>query len=122
MTAHTSNFDDFELTRCPKVRDVIYATSRHFDVPVLDMLSSRRTKDIVRPRQIAMYLAKNMTPMSYTNIGRNFAGRDHTTVLHAVRKIQELVEDGNAPVISAVSAIRSEIASGLRFHDGYWGA
>ena len=53
-------------------------------------LSSRRTRTIVRPRQIAMYLAKVMTPRSLPEIGRRFGNRDHTTVLHAVRKIEEM--------------------------------
>jgi chromosomal replication initiator protein len=54
-------------------------------------LSSRRTANVVRPRQVAMYLAKTMTLRSLPEIGRRFGGRDHTTVLHAVRKIEGLV-------------------------------
>jgi chromosomal replication initiator protein len=54
-------------------------------------LSSRRTANVVRPRQIAMYLAKTLTLRSLPEIGRRFGGRDHTTVLHAVRKIETLV-------------------------------
>ena len=53
-------------------------------------LSSRRTANVVRPRQIAMYLAKTLTLRSLPEIGRRFGGRDHTTVLHAVRKIENL--------------------------------
>jgi chromosomal replication initiator protein len=55
-----------------------------------ELLSNRRTRTIVKPRQIAMYLAKVMTPRSLPEIGRRFGGRDHTTVLHAVRKIESL--------------------------------
>ena len=65
--------------------------SRHFNVSKADLLSSRRTRTIVRPRQIAMYLAKMLTPRSLPEIGRRFGGRDHTTVLHAVRKIEDLM-------------------------------
>jgi chromosomal replication initiator protein len=54
-------------------------------------LSSRRTANVVRPRQVAMYLAKQLTLRSLPEIGRRFGGRDHTTVLHAVRKIENLV-------------------------------
>jgi chromosomal replication initiator protein len=54
-------------------------------------LSSRRTANVVRPRQVAMYLAKSLTLRSLPEIGRRFGGRDHTTVLHAVRKIEGLV-------------------------------
>ena len=61
-----------------------------------DLLSSRRTANVVRPRQIAMYLAKMLTPRSLPEIGRRFGGRDHTTVLHAVRKIEALVDGDKA--------------------------
>ena len=61
-----------------------------------DLLSSRRTANVVRPRQVAMYLAKTLTLRSLPEIGRRFGGRDHTTVLHAVRKIENLVNTDNA--------------------------
>ena len=61
-------------------------------------MSSRRTANVVRPRQIAMYLAKTLTLRSLPEIGRRFGGRDHTTVLHAVRKIEGLV--GNDAVLA----------------------
>ena len=63
----------------------------HFNVSRGDILSARRTASVVRPRQIAMYLSKLLTPRSLPEIGRRFGGRDHTTVLHAVRKITGLV-------------------------------
>ena len=56
-----------------------------------DLLSTRLTRTIVNPRQVAIYLAKMLTPRSLPEIGRRFGGRDHTTVLHAVRKIEDLV-------------------------------
>ncbi len=65
--------------------------ARHYNVSKQDLLSNRRTRTIVKPRQVAMYLAKMMTPRSLPEIGRRFGGRDHTTVLHAVRKIEDLV-------------------------------
>ncbi len=55
-----------------------------------DMISSRRSRNISRPRQLAMFLAKNLTSKSLPEIGRRFGGRDHTTVIHAVKKIEEL--------------------------------
>ena len=55
-----------------------------------DMISSRRSRTISRPRQLAMFLAKNLTSKSLPEIGRRFGGRDHTTVIHAVKKIEEL--------------------------------
>jgi len=75
-----------------KIEDIQRAVARHFNVSRADMLSSRRTANVVRPRQIAMYLAKTLTLRSLPEIGRRFGGRDHTTVLHAVRKIEGLSE------------------------------
>lgn len=71
-----------------RIEDILKFVSRHYNVTRTDILSARRTRTIVRPRQIAMYLAKTMTPRSLPEIGRRFGGRDHTTVLHAVRKIE----------------------------------
>ncbi|MCQ0989437.1 chromosomal replication initiator protein DnaA [Jiella sp. LLJ827] len=76
------------VERRVRIEDILKFVSRHYNVTRTDLLSSRRTKTIVRPRQIAMYLAKTMTPRSLPEIGRRFGGRDHTTVLHAVRKIE----------------------------------
>ncbi|SHO62342.1 chromosomal replication initiator protein DnaA [Pseudoxanthobacter soli DSM 19599] len=73
-----------------RIEDIQRVVSRHYNVSKADLISARRTQAIVRPRQIAMYLAKTMTPRSLPEIGRQFGGRDHTTVLHAVRKIEEL--------------------------------
>lgn len=75
-----------------RIEDIQRVVARHFNVSKSDLLSSRRTRTIVRPRQIAMYLSKAMTPRSLPEIGRRFGGRDHTTVLHAVRKIEELIQ------------------------------
>lgn len=73
-----------------RIEDIQRIVARQFNVSKNDLLSNRRTRVIVRPRQIAMYLAKVMTPRSLPEIGRRFGGRDHTTVLHAVRKIESL--------------------------------
>ena len=54
------------------------------------VVSARRAREVARPRQIAMYLAKQLTPRSLPEIGRRFGGRDHTTVIHAVRQIERL--------------------------------
>ncbi|MTH99754.1 chromosomal replication initiator protein DnaA [Roseibium sp. RKSG952] len=75
-----------------KIEDIQRIVSKHYNVTKADLLSARRTRTIVRPRQIAMYLAKVMTPRSLPEIGRRFGNRDHTTVLHAVRKIEELAK------------------------------
>lgn len=74
-----------------RIEDIQRVVSRHYNVTRQELVSDRRTRVIVKPRQIAMYLAKTMTPRSFPEIGRRFGGRDHTTVLHAVRKIEGLV-------------------------------
>jgi chromosomal replication initiator protein len=64
--------------------------AEHFNIKMAEMTSARRARIVARPRQVAMYLAKQLTPRSLPEIGRKFGGRDHTTVMHAVRKIEEL--------------------------------
>lgn len=70
--------------------DIQKVVAAHFGMRLADILAHRRTAEVVRPRQIAMYLAKILTLKSYPELGRRFAGRDHTTVLHGVRKIEAL--------------------------------
>jgi chromosomal replication initiator protein len=64
--------------------------AEHFNIKLGEMTSDRRARAVARPRQVAMYLAKQLTTRSLPQIGRKFGGRDHTTVMHAVRKIEEL--------------------------------
>jgi chromosomal replication initiator protein len=71
-----------------KIEDIQKLVASHYSISRPDILSSRRTATVVRPRQIAMYLSKVLTLRSLPEIGRRFGGRDHTTVLHAVRKIE----------------------------------
>ncbi|HWP15231.1 MAG TPA: chromosomal replication initiator protein DnaA, partial [Xanthobacteraceae bacterium] len=79
-----------------KIEDIQRVVARQYNVSRADLLSSRRTANVVRPRQVAMYLAKTLTLRSLPEIGRRFGGRDHTTVLHAVRKIENLVSTDTA--------------------------
>lgn len=67
--------------------------SEHYNLKLTDMHSTRRSRNVARPRQVAMYLSKQLTARSLPEIGRKFGGRDHTTVMHAVRKIEELMDD-----------------------------
>ena len=67
----------------------------YFNLNIQEMLSPRRSRSLARPRQIAMYLAKKYTTNSLPEIGRKFSNRDHTTVIHAVKKINELVKNDN---------------------------
>jgi chromosomal replication initiator protein len=70
--------------------------AEHFNIKMVEMTSSRRARIVARPRQVAMYLAKQLTQRSLPEIGRKFGGRDHTTVMHAVRKIEELTRSDRA--------------------------
>ena len=72
------------------IDEIMRKVAEHYNIRMSDMLSPRRTRTVARPRQVAMYLSKHLTQRSYPEIGRRFGGRDHTTVLHAVRKIEEL--------------------------------
>ncbi|WEX09399.1 chromosomal replication initiator protein DnaA [Chelativorans sp. AA-79] len=76
-----------------RIEDIQRVVARHYNVSKTELLSNRRTRSIVKPRQVAMYLAKVLTPRSLPEIGRRFGGRDHTTVLHAVRKIEGMSGD-----------------------------
>ena len=70
--------------------------AEHYNLKQADLISERRARAVARPRQVAMWLAKQVTVRSLPDIGRRFGGRDHTTVLHAVRKIEALVAKDTA--------------------------
>ena len=72
------------------IEEIQKRVAEHFNVRLLDMHSARRARAVARPRQVAMYLSKQLTARSLPEIGRKFGGRDHTTVMHAVKKIEEL--------------------------------
>ena len=105
VAAHASLIGrDITLESCQEVlHDLLRASDRrisieeiqkrvaaHFNIRLADMHSARRSRAIARPRQVAMYLAKQLTSRSLPEIGRKFGGRDHTTVMHAVKKVEEL--------------------------------
>jgi chromosomal replication initiator protein len=72
------------------IEEIQRKVSEHFNIRLSDMIGPKRTRTIARPRQIAMYLAKQMTTRSLPEIGRRFGGRDHTTIMHGIRKVEEL--------------------------------
>ncbi|MBA3323997.1 MAG: chromosomal replication initiator protein DnaA [Rhodobacteraceae bacterium] len=72
------------------IDEILRKVADHYTLRMSDLLSARRARAVARPRQVAMYLAKMLTSKSLPDIGRRFGGRDHTTVIHAVRKIEEL--------------------------------
>lgn len=73
-----------------RVSEIQAAVCRHYKIPAIEMVSQRRAREVARPRQIAMLLSKQMTPQSLPAIGKLFGGRDHTTVIHAVRTVERL--------------------------------
>ena len=82
-------FNQSKIITVDKIQNVV---SNYFNIPLSEMLSQRRSRPLARPRQIAMYLAKKLTTRSLPEIGRRFANRDHTTVIHAVKTINRLSE------------------------------
>lgn len=82
---------DREKERVLSVAGIARAVAGHFGISLTELLADRRDRRIVRPRQLAMYLAKKLTLRSLPDIGRKFGGRDHTTVLHAVCLIESLL-------------------------------
>ena len=72
------------------IEEIQKRVAEHFNIRLADMHSARRARAVARPRQVAMYLAKQLTSRSLPEIGRKFGGRDHTTVMHAVKKVEEL--------------------------------
>ncbi len=82
-------FNQAKIITVDKIQNTV---SNYFNIPLTEMLSQRRSRPLARPRQVAMYLAKKMTTRSLPEIGRRFANRDHTTVIHAVKTITRLSE------------------------------
>ena len=98
--------------RLISIEDIQRHVSSHYNIRTNDMFSNRRAVAIARPRQIAMYLAKDLTSLSYPAIGRSFGGRDHTTVMHAVKKIEQLIAEDNQ-LSSDVDLLRGLLADGV---------
>lgn len=75
------------LVRRILILEIQARVADHYHLPLIEMRSARRSREVARPRQVAMYLARNLTLKSLPEIGRMFGGRDHTTVIHAIRAI-----------------------------------
>jgi chromosomal replication initiator protein len=90
------------------IDEIQKAVSAHFELKPVDLVSARRAVVVARPRQIAMYLAKRLTTRSLPEIGRKFGGRDHSTVIHAVRRIEEL-RDTDREIDTAVRYLLREL-------------
>lgn len=93
-----------------KIEDILRIISRHYGVSKGDILSQRRHRSVVWPRQIGMYLAKQLTSRSLPEIGRRFGNRDHTTVLHAIRKIDGEL-NGNARLKDEIEDLKKQLSN-----------
>ena len=87
------------------IEEIQRRVAEHYNIRLTDMSSARRARSVARPRQIAMYLAKHLTQRSLPEIGRRFGNRDHTTVMHAVSRIAELMAQ-DAAFAEDVSLLR----------------
>lgn len=81
--------EDYTPLEHVTVKEIQAAVCRRFRIPAIEMMSQRRGRDVAHPRQVAMYLSKQLTPYSFPNIGRMFGGRDHTTVMYAVKAVEQ---------------------------------
>lgn len=95
------------------IAEIQRAVAEHFRIPLIEMGSQRRARSVARPRQVAMFLCKELTPFSLPMIGRHFGGRDHTTVMHAVKTIEGLAAI-DADLGERVAALRDGLRDGLR--------
>jgi chromosomal replication initiator protein len=82
-----------ERNRELSVEEIIKKVSNHFNIKISDIKSPKRHKAVVLPRQIAMYISRQLTSCSYPEIGERFGGKDHSTIIHAIRKIEKIMED-----------------------------
>ena len=87
--------DVYNSNKIVSIDRIQNVTSNFFSINLEDMLSQRRSRPLARPRQIAMYLAKKLTTRSLPEIGRKFANRDHTTVIHAVKTIDKISQNND---------------------------
>jgi chromosomal replication initiator protein len=92
------------------IEEIQKRVAEHFNIKLAEMSSARRSRAVARPRQVAMYLAKQLTARSLPEIGRKFGGRDHTTVMHAVRKVDEL-RNSDAAFAEDVELLRRMLES-----------
>lgn len=93
----------------PMTSRIIKRVARHYRISVVEMCSHRRERHIARPRQVAMYLIKTLTLRSLPEIGRRLGGRDHTTVLHGVRKIKELLAI-DPDLVETIAYLKQELS------------
>src|SRR5215831_1646667 len=108
------NFLSLRNTRYEEVsfcaaHDIIAATATYFKVSKREILGIRRTVTLTLARHVAIFLTKKLTVRSFVSIAGVFGGRDHTSILHAIRRIQKLVDEGRQDVIDAIAAIEGKL-------------
>ena len=91
------------------LEDVQEVVANRFNVKISELKSKRRTKALVHPRQIAMFLARELTDSSFPEIGREFGGKDHTTIIHACRQIEKALEQ-DATLRTTIESLKEEIS------------
>ena len=99
-----------ERNRELSVEEIIKRVSIHFSMKISDIKSAKRLKAVVLPRQIAMYLSRQLTSSSYPEIGDRFGGKDHSTIIHAIRKIEKLMEE-DFQLRSTIEGLRKELTN-----------
>jgi len=90
------------------VEEILKRVSSHFNIKISDIKSPKRLKTVVLPRQIAMYLSRQLTSSSYPEIGDRFGGKDHSTIIHAIRKIEKLMEE-DFQLSSTIENLKKEL-------------
>jgi len=99
-----------ERNRELTVEEILKKVSSHFNIKISDIKSAKRLKAVVLPRQIAMYLSRQLTSSSYPEIGERFGGKDHSTIIHAIRKIEKLIEE-DFQLRSTVDSLKKELTN-----------
>ncbi|MEJ2525546.1 MAG: chromosomal replication initiator protein DnaA [Desulfuromonadales bacterium] len=100
-----------ERNRELSVEEILKKVSGHFNIKISDIKSSKRLKAVVLPRQIAMYLSRQLTSSSYPEIGERFGGKDHSTIIHAIRKIEKLMTE-DFQLRSTIENLKNELTQG----------
>jgi chromosomal replication initiator protein len=99
-----------ERNRELTVEEILKKVSLHFNIKVSDIKSAKRVKAVVLPRQIAMYISRQLTSSSYPEIGDRFGGKDHSTIIHAIRKIEKLMEE-DFQLKSTIEILKKELTN-----------
>jgi chromosomal replication initiator protein len=112
------SIDTVTAIKTLKVREIQIAVCDRYGLTLQELIAERRFRPLVRTRQVAMYLCSALTGKSLPAIGRSFGGKDHTTVLHAIRKVKALIDPGNQAfdtgTASAVEALRADLEARCR--------